>query len=87
MSDLTPEEIDRANELEDIKAVISTPHGFRFIRRLLTDGKIFHTSMTGNSYTYFNEGRRNLVLRYFEDIAEVAPNQIVQLMKPEGNKK
>lgn len=73
-------ELKRLQELEDIRDLVGTPAGMRFFRRFMEDGKIFSTSFTGNSATYFNEGARNLTLKYFNDIVEVAPEQIVNLM-------
>lgn len=70
----------RDQELTDIKDILATPPGLRFFRRLLSDGKIFATTFTGNSYTFFNEGARNLVLVYFDDICQAAPDKVAELM-------
>jgi hypothetical protein len=73
----------RDQELEDIKDILSKPSGMRFFRRLLDDGKIFTTTFTGNSYTFFNEGGRNLVLKYFDDVCTAAPSRVAELMVKE----
>lgn len=71
---------ERDQELEDIKTILNTSAGLRFFKRLIKDGYIFNTSMTGSSYTFFNEGARNLVLKYFADICESAPHKVAELL-------
>jgi hypothetical protein len=71
---------ERDQQLEDIKDILSRPSGVRFFRRLLEDGSIFATTFTGNSYTFFNEGARNLVLRYFDDLCAAVPERVAELM-------
>lgn len=61
----------RERELNDIKAVLSTREGRRFIWRLLTIGSLFRTTFTGNSTTFFLEGHRNLALLILNDIQKV----------------
>lgn len=75
----------RDQELEDIKTLLDTPAGVRFFRRLLVEGKIFSTTFTGNSSTFYLEGHRNLALKFFSDICEARPDKIALLMidKPE----
>ena len=74
---------ERDQELADIKAIINSPEGLRFFRRLMEDGMMFTTTWTGNSRGMFLEGHRNLVLKYFGDITEVAPNKIAELLTKE----
>lgn len=71
---------DREQELEDIKFLLKYPSGIRFFKRLFTEGRIFQTTFTGNSQTYFLEGHRNLALKFFSDVCEVSPNKISELM-------
>lgn len=61
----------RERELNDIKAVLSTREGRRFVWRLLTIGSMFRTTFTGNSTGYFLEGHRNLALVILNDIQKV----------------
>lgn len=74
------ERLDRKQELEDIKAILDTPSGLRFFRRFFEEGRIFTTTFTGNSHSFFLEGHRNFALRYFNDICESAPHKVVELM-------
>lgn len=71
---------ERDQQLEDVKDILSRPSGVRFFRRLLTDASIFSTTFTGNSYTFFNEGARNLALRYFDDICTATPERVAELV-------
>ena len=70
----------RDQELLDIKEIISRPEGMRFFTRLMVKGSIFCTTMTGNSWSYFKEGGRALVLDFFGDIVEAAPGKVAELM-------
>ena len=70
-------------EQDDLKVLLKDPHGFRFIQRVLDRSKIMNNCFTGNSSTYFNEGRKAVALDVFQDIravaAEVSPTIIQEL--------
>lgn len=70
----------REQELEDIKAILDTPSGIRFFRRLMEKGKMFQTTFTGNSNSFFLEGHRNYVLEIFNDVCMAAPDKVVDLI-------
>lgn len=70
----------REQELEDIKTILSDPSGVRLFRRMFEHGKIFCSTYTGNSGSFFNEGMRNLALMFFNDICLASPNIIPKLM-------
>lgn len=71
---------ERDQELEDIKVLLKNPAAIRFFRRLFDEGKIFETTFTGTSKTYFLEGRRDLALKFFHDILEADPSSIQELV-------
>lgn len=62
----------REEEINDLRAVLSSVSGRRFIWRLLERGGVFRSSFNteSDSYTAFNEGRRNLGLLVLNDILE-----------------
>ena len=60
----------RNQELNDLKSILSTDHGRRFIWRILAKGRLHSLSFTGNSRTYFNEGERNMGLWLFSEVME-----------------
>ena len=73
-------DLARKQELEDIKTMLSTAAGMRFFVRLFTDGHMFATTFTGNSWSYFKEGERNLALRYFNDVRQAAPDLMAKIL-------
>lgn len=70
----------RENELEDLRRILATPEGVRFFKRFLDEGKMFTTAMTGNSWTYHNEGKRDFVLKFFNDVCIACPSKIPELI-------
>lgn len=75
------EESKRNQELNDVEFVLSTPQGRRFLWRLLGVCHVFKTSFTGNSTTFFNEGKRDIGLRLLADINEASPNSYLKMMQ------
>jgi len=56
--------------LEDLKLILLTPHGKRYIRELIRRGGLFDCTYTGNQRGTFLEGARNLALQLREDVRE-----------------
>lgn len=71
--------LGRERELSDLRVVLSTREGRRFIWRYLCESGVFRTSFTGNSYTYFNEGRREIGIRLMADIDAAQPEAYFQM--------
>lgn len=69
-------QLEKDQHLKDLKRILNTSAGIRYFRRLMEDGKMFTTSFTGNSATFFNEGMRNLALKVFAEICEAAPDKL-----------
>lgn len=63
----------RQEELEDLRFVMETPQGRSFLWRLLSDARIFAPCYTGNSETFYREGKREFALKYFNDVLEACP--------------
>jgi hypothetical protein len=76
-------ELEQLQYMADLKSVLALPAGVRVFRKILDEGKMFSTSFTGNSATFFNEGARNLALKFFADICEAAPDKVVYLILKE----
>ena len=55
-------------DLEDLKWVLSTRQGRRFMWKLLEGCNIFKSCFTGNSSTFYNEGRRDVGLEVFNKV-------------------
>ncbi len=73
--------IERANELDDIRFIMKTKVGRRFMWRLLTVGNIFRKCFTGNSNTFYQEGKREMTLEFYQDIMEASPDQFAVAQK------
>ena len=71
----------RDGELDDLRQIMDSVHGRRFIWRLLDKAGVFRTSFTGNSTTFFNEGMRNLGLMVLADVHQACANQYIQMMQ------
>ena len=71
---------ERDQQLEDIKDILASKAGMRFFSRLFSEGKVFQTTFTGDSQTFFLEGHRNLALMFFADVCEACPEKIARLM-------
>lgn len=67
-------------EINDWKWLMSTARGRRLVWRLLGKTGIFRTSMTGNSYTFFNEGQRNVGLMIQAIITEHSPEDYAKML-------
>lgn len=68
--------LNREQEAEDIKQVMSSEQGRRFIWLQLTHSGVFTSSFNHDPYiTAFNEGNRNSGLTLFNDIITLCPEQ------------
>lgn len=71
----------RDQEIDDIKVVMSTRPGRRFIWRHMGNAGIFQSCFTGNSATFFNEGRRDIGLKILAEVNAAGPEFLMQMMK------
>lgn len=71
---------EREYELEDVKALMATESGRRFVARLMEVAGIYRCSFTGNSTTFFNEGQRNVGIQIFADIQIACPEQYSKML-------
>jgi hypothetical protein len=73
-------------ETEDIRFVMSSAEGRRFMCKLLCRARIYQCSFTGQSnQTIFNEGGRNQGLMLQADIMTHAPGSYQLMMKENEN--
>lgn len=66
-----------------LKAVLGTKEGRWFLMRLLDECRVFERTMTGNSWTYFNEGGRDVGLRLRGRIIRDGHVELLQLAERE----
>lgn len=71
----------RAREVDDFRWVAAHPQGRRFLWRLLEGAGVFQQTYTGNSETFFKEGRRSMGLFVLGEIMEIVPDTFVKMLK------
>jgi hypothetical protein len=64
----------RQQEVEDLRNLLSTQAGRSFMWRLLSYCGVYKTSFTGNSTTFFNEGKRQVGLHLLDEVFEADAN-------------
>jgi hypothetical protein len=74
------ERVARDREISDIRALMSTVPGRRFMWRLLDKAGIYKSSMTGNSQTFFLEGQRNIGLFLLAQVNDHCLDEYVQML-------
>ncbi len=72
-------EIWRKKELDDFKKVLSIPEGRRVLWRILEEAHVFKTTFTGNSTTFFNEGKRSIGLMVLDEVMKASPEKFQQM--------
>lgn len=71
----------RDKEVEDVKLIMSSREGRRFMWRMLEMCGVYRSSFTGNSETFFREGQRNIGLMLLADIHEHCPDGFTTMLK------
>lgn len=72
---------EREEEIDDFRWLASDRRGRRVIYRLLDRAGVFRLSYTGNNDTFFNEGMRNVGLRYLHLLNEASPQHYATMMR------
>ena len=82
------EKSQREQEIDDVKAVMSSVSGRAFIWRLLERGGVFRCSYVGGDShaTTFNEGIRSSALATMSDVMEACPD-LYQIMTTEAQQR
>lgn len=75
--------LTRQVEANDVKWLMSSKQGRRFVWRLLGEAGVFRTSFTGNSETFFKEGKRAIGLFILGEISAHSP-EAYALMQTES---
>ena len=75
----------RQIEVDDMRVILSTRQGRRFIWRHMSNAGIFQSCFTGNSATFFNEGRRDIGLKILAEVQEASPDSYLLMMKEARN--
>ncbi|GEM_PF-1781496 len=83
---LDAEKLEREVFLNDVRHVLSSVQGRRFVWWILDMAGVYRTSFTGNSTTFFNEGARNIGLRVLAYVMDAKPEAFL-LMQQEDKKR
>lgn len=66
----------------DLRQVLSTPRGRRFVWRMLSMARIYEQSFTGDALTTaFNEGRRAVGNQLLAELNETAPDAFITMLQ------
>lgn len=76
----------RHRELEDMRWLMGHVQGRRVVWRWLEEAGVFRTSFTGNSVTFFNEGRRAMGLFVLAELMEACPEQYSRMQREHNRK-
>ena len=77
------EQIDKISFEKGVQAVMGTKEARRYMLNLLNECNIFGSVFTGNSRTFFLEGKREVGLKVYKEIQEVCKDEF-ELMVKEG---
>lgn len=70
--------------LEDIRSIAQRPEGQRLLFYFLSLGNIYSTTFTGNSETFFLEGKRAIALHILDLINNADPHLYIKLQQLNG---
>lgn len=76
---LRSERIEKA-EHDDIRELMALPSFRRYLRRYLVLSRVFQTTFTGNSETFFREGQRSIGTTMFGEFHLACPERFAELM-------
>ena len=71
----------RIRELNDIKKVLSFVEGRRLLWRILGETGLYKSSFTGNSNTFYLEGKRAIGLFLISEMMESRPEAFAQMQQ------
>lgn len=71
----------RTRELNDVRAVLATEEGRRFLWRLMGQCKVFESVKAGDdAMTNYNVGRQDIGHFVMAEVAEARPNALIEMM-------
>jgi len=79
------EELRRLRDEDDMKKLLAEEWGRRLFWRLVGKTGLLRTSMTGNSQTFYLEGRRSIGIELWDEMEIVAPESYVLMVTEARN--
>ena len=70
----------RQVEANDFKWLMSTKQGRRVVHRLIAAAGVYRTTFTGNSETFFREGKRAFGLMLLEEASKNCPDEYLLML-------
>lgn len=71
--------------INGLRLVMESPDSRAWLWGLLAETRLFSECFTGNSETFFNEGKRGIGLRVFNNVMEHFPDLYMQMAKEGAN--
>jgi len=75
------EKFSHKQQMADIRLILETEQGRRFIWKYLSKCGVFRSSFTGNSNTFFREGERNIGLQLMEEVMAADADAYIKMAK------
>jgi hypothetical protein len=75
----------RKKQIDDFAKVLSLPEGRRLLWRIMEEASVFKTTFTGNSTTFFNEGKRSIGLMVLGEVMVASPEKFQQMQNEFSN--
>ncbi len=72
---------NRREQLGDVRFLLTHEQGRRFLWRLMDHAGVYSTCFTGNSQTFFNEGKRDTGLFVLNEIMQADPDAYIAMIK------
>lgn len=64
---------------EAFRYVMSDVRGRNFVWWVLSETKLYNDSFTGNSTTFYNEGKRSVGLKLIADLEQHCPKEFIEM--------
>jgi hypothetical protein len=71
----------REQEANDVRSLLNSEEGRRYLWRLLSRCRVYKSSFTGSSETFFLEGQRHVGLAILDDIMDAEPDAYLLMIK------
>lgn len=75
----------RRNDLDDVKVILGTPEGRRFVARVIAYGNIYTPNNSRNADVYALNGQRAMALHFLNDAEIVEPGFASEVMRQNLN--
>lgn len=80
----TPEDLEalkRKQALDDLRRILESDYGRRYVWHLLEEAKVFETIWDSSSKIHYNAGKQDFGHMLFAEIAKARPEALFDMMK------